>query len=930
MEIYSIQNLKFEYPDNSDATGRKPFILALKDISLNVYHGDFLLIAGPSGCGKSTLLSLLKPELTPYGRTNGDILFQGKSLFAAEGDSHYEQIGFVLQDIDAQLVTDKVWHELAFGLESMGYDNAYIRRRVAEMCSYFGLDSIFHSSTICLSGGQKQLVNLASVMAMKPQVLILDEPTSQLDPIAAGEFISQLYRINQELGTTIIIAEHRLEEVMPYCSRLAVMDKGSIIFCDEPEKLGIAEAAGLKSYLPAAARIYMELICDEKMLDIKQIPFTVNQGRKWLAEYAKACPPAYTLPPEEDFRIKNKDIVCSLNEVYFRYDRKGRDILEGCSIQVKQGEICAINGGNGSGKSTLLSVLAGINKPYRGKCYIKDKLKISLLPQNPKDLFTGKNVRDEIAEVIKKYRIESRSEEKLEKRRFTDILELTQIKGLLDRHPYDLSGGEQQRLALALVLMGQPDILLLDEPTKGMDAGYSKYLTGALRRLAYEGKTIILVSHDIEFCSEAADSCGLMFDGQVISRLPVRKFYSGNSFYTTRAARIGAEIVDGAVRDWEIVYAFKGSNENIVSGNYTGTVDKTSDGAADSPTDDIINNILSKGNRDKLHISPLLWLIIVLLAGITAVCFYITVTQDNLTELIDNFAVTGKGIQYLAVYALFIAAVLFLGIILYRLLLRFDDRIYISENQKPECKKKSVTAGSIFTLIVYIVLIPFTIWFGYEKLNDRKYYFISLVILILAMTPFFMSFEKRKIRTRELVTLSVLCALAVAGRAAFFMLPNFNPVMALVIISGVAFGMEAGFMVGAVSMLVSNMMFGQGPWTPWQMFSMGLLGFLAGIFFGKRSRQGIGRMGLSVFGALGAIIIYGGIMNPASVIMWQPQINLSMIIASYVTGFPFDVVQATATFIFLWLASKPMLEKLDRIKIKWGMMEKYNRKIIKI
>ena len=916
MEVYSIKNLKFSYPDNSDATGRKPFIPALHDVNVTICEGDFLLLAGPSGCGKSTLLSLLKPELTPYGRIEGDILFHGKSLLKEKEDGCHAQIGFVMQDIDAQLVTDKVWHELAFGLEGMSCDNAYIRRRVAEMCSYFGLEEILHSSTACLSGGQKQLVNLASVMAMKPEVLILDEPTSQLDPIAAGEFINQLYRINQELGTTVIITEHRLEEVLPYCNRMAVMNAGRIVFCDEPKKLGREHAKEMKSYLPTAARIYMDL--NEADAEPSHMPYTVNQGRKWLLEYAKGHTERNELPEEDDDICADADIAFSLDEIWFRYDRDGRDILKNCSVKVRQGEICAINGGNGSGKSTLLSVVAGMNRPYRGKRYVKPDLKISMLPQNPKDLFTGKNVRDEIAAVMRKYK------SRVEMSTFTEIIALTQIKPLLERHPYDLSGGEQQRLALALVLLNQPDILLLDEPTKGMDADYRSYLAVALRDLAANGTTIMLVSHDIEFCSEVAGSCGMMFDGEVVSKLPVRKFYSGNSYYTTRTARIGRDIVDGAVRESDIIYAFKGIGNRADDGDRHDKNDKMSssdaaDDQADDTSDELIRDILKRGQREKLHISPLLRGIIAVLTAILAVCFYITVTQDNLNELIADFAVTGMGIRYIAVYVLFIVAAVSLGIILYRLLVRLDDRIYISQSGSQDKDKQRWGIRETCTLIVIFIMMPFVIWFGYEKLNDRKYYFISLVVLILAMAPFFMSFERKKIRTRELVTLSVFCALAVAGRAAFFMLPNFNPVMALVIISGVALGGEAGFMVGAVSMLVSNMMFGQGPWTPWQMFAMGLLGLFSGIIFGRRSRQGIGRLGISLYGCISAIVIYGGIMNPASVIMWQPQVNSSMIIAANVTGFPFDVVQATATFIFLWIASKPMLEKIDRVRIKWGM-----------
>ena len=259
VNILDIKELTFAYPDSNDDSGEKYLPDALKNVTLSVEQGEFVVILGSSGCGKTTLLRQLKTSIAPHGRLSGKIEFKGRSLKEMDDRTSAKQIGFVQQDVDAQLVTDKVWHELAFGLESLGYDNGYIRRRVAEMCSFFGLSGIFHRRVAELSGGQKQMVNLASVMALSPEVLILDEPTSQLDPIAANEFIACLVRINRELGTTIIMTEHRLEEVLPVCSRAVVMDEGIV-----EGYLRTGEADVSKEYLKimktAASRYAQEIL----------------------------------------------------------------------------------------------------------------------------------------------------------------------------------------------------------------------------------------------------------------------------------------------------------------------------------------------------------------------------------------------------------------------------------------------------------------------------------------------------------------------------------------------------------------------------------------------------------------------------------------------------------------------------------------------
>ena len=234
--------------------------------------------------------------------------------------------------------------------------------------------------------------------------------------------------------------------------------------------------------------------------------------------------------------------------------------------------------------------------------------------------------------------------------------------------------------------------------------------------------------------------------------------------------------------------------------------------------------------------------------------------------------------------------------------------------------KGKLSKRTIASMFLILILIPVTIWIGITLFDDRKYFVISLAIAVYCMLQFFLIFEGRKPQARELLTIAVLVAIAVAGRAAFFMVPSFKPVVAVTIISAVCFGAESGFLVGALSMLSSNMLFGQGPWTPWQMFAAGIIGFLAGILFQKgwlKARK----ISLCIYGFLATVFIYGGIMNPASLVMTSYAITKRNLLAIYMSGLPVDLVHASATVIFLWIASKPMIEKLERIKVKYGMIE---------
>lgn len=546
MEILSIKDLTFSYPNKGN--------FALQNVNLSINSGDFVVVCGQSGSGKTTLLRMLKKEIAPHGEKQGAVFYKGEDVEKLDDKISAQKIGFVFQKPDQQIVTDKVWHELAFGLESLGYDSDYIRLRVGEMANYFGITSLFRKKTTELSGGQKQLMNLASVMAMSPDVIILDEPTSQLDPITANDFITTLKKINDELGLTVIIIEHRLQEVFPIADKVAVMENGKVICYDTPrnvcEKLSNHP---MSQGFPSAVRIW------QKSGSKGNCPLTVKEGRNFINSNfsERKLPLRNTIPNTED--------IITLKDVFFRYEKGGNDILSGTNLSIKKGEHFCILGGNGSGKTTTLKILAGLLKPYRGKVIIDNnkmtkkttadfnRLGVAMLPQNPESVFLKSRVIDDYTELCKIKGIEkSDYEEKI-----NSVAEKLGIKDLLENHPYDLSGGEIQKCALGKVLISEPKILLLDEPTKGVDA-YSKIaLSKILQEIKSGGVTIITVTHDVEFASIVADRCGLFFDGEVLSSLVPQEFFSKNNFYTTASSRISRDKFANAVTVDDVVSLIK-------------------------------------------------------------------------------------------------------------------------------------------------------------------------------------------------------------------------------------------------------------------------------------------------------------------------------------------------------------------------------------
>ena len=548
MEILHIENLSFRYP-----TAEKN---AIENVNLRISSGEFVVVCGESGCGKTTLLKLLKKELSPSGEKSGNIFYKGEIQEEVDEKTSAAEIGYVLQNPDSQIVTDKVWHELSFGLENLGVPTETIRRRVGEMASYFGIHDWFRKNTDELSGGQKQLLNLAAIMVMQPKILILDEPTSQLDPIAAVDFIATLQKLNRELGLTILLVEHRLEEVFPIADKVILMDDGQVLLFLTPKNIGnnlgkIKSDHPMLLGLPSAARIFNALKIND------DCPLTVKEGRDFLDKH-------FTLNKESvDLRdySHSHEIAVELKNVWFRYKKDSPDVLCGTSLQVFKGEFYCILGGNGTGKTTSLNVISGLNKAYRGKVIIDGKSikeykgnslyrnKLAFLPQNPQTVFIKDNVKDDFNEILEALEVsKDKREGKIE-----EVSKKLGIKSLLNKHPYDLSGGEQQKCALAKMLLLEPTILLLDEPTKGLDAYSKSILKSILVKLKNDGMTIIAVTHDVEFAAENADRCALFFDGEILSADIPSKFFAENNFYTTAANRMARHLWPHAVTCEQVI-----------------------------------------------------------------------------------------------------------------------------------------------------------------------------------------------------------------------------------------------------------------------------------------------------------------------------------------------------------------------------------------
>lgn len=972
MKIIELKKLSFRY------SGEDKEILS--DIDLAIEEGGFYVICGASGSGKSTLLRQLKTSLQPVGQRSGRILYYGRDLEEVSQYTQSAKIGFVFQNPDTQIVTDKVWHELAFGLESIGMPQDMIRVRVAEMASYFGIQNWFYQSTDTLSGGQKQLLNLASVMVMRPKVLLLDEPVSQLDPIAAADFMATVHKLHAEFGITVIMAEHSLEEVAAYVDEVIFMKEGRLIAKGKMEELGNI----LETHDPSMEEILtvpMQIARGYERLQKKKedtafttndrIPYTVALGQKWMAqrfplakqEEIKGFPftkqeetEKFAFAKQEEAQrflgakqeeagrftsVKQKEkkslpakdpkkqnrgkrsfdgkkipFAIQCTELCYHYPQADVDVVDHLSLFVEEGAIFALMGGNGSGKTTTLHLLGGLLKPQKGtieffgKSLTKYKEKelrngiLGVLPQDPTTLFVRKTVEEDLYEVLEDQKEQNQIKTffgETKQEIWQNVIALLGIEDLLKKHPYDLSGGEQQKAALAKVLLRQPAILLLDEPTKGLDAGSKKRLGELLVGLSQKKVTILMVSHDIEFCAKYATKTGLFFDGNIASMQDTKEFFVENHFYTTAANRMcrnyfpDVVTVQDAIRvctdtDIEDCNEFvlkaveqekavqEKNNQNKAEQEKV-QQNKMQQDKEEQKKDEQSKNEQEKAKQDRTE-------------GLSAENI-----KGNKNEISGKASVQNSDSDAVTERTT-------------------KERIATER----ENSKHSVDTKQILSVVLTeLIGIPLCIAIGFFFFGDRKYLFISMMTAVLSCIPFWTSLSRGKYSAKKVVLIAVLVAIATAGRSVFFMFPGIKPMAAVVIVTGISLGAEAGFLTGSLTMLLSNMLFGQGPWTPWQMFSMGLIGLLAGLLATAGKERMEKRSSLCLFGLISPLVIYGGIMNFASLLMMSYTINKESIIAIYLSGIPMDMLHAVSTVIFLAVGGKLMLEKIERVKKKHGI-----------
>lgn len=544
MAFIAVENLSFTY-----ALSREP---SLRNVNFSVSQGEFIVLWGKSGSGKTTLLRHFKPVLAPHGQQEGRVVFDGVPLDRKSFSEQSFQIGYVMQDPDSQIVTDTVCHELSFGLENMGLDSRMIRLRVAEAATRFGLTPILHQTTASLSGGEKQLLNLAAVLAMNPGALILDEPTSQLDPIAASAFLSAVEKANRELGVTVIMTEHRLEEVLYRASRLLILEDGRLAGDGTPQSV-ISQMkehsfpSSLMEAMPAPLKIWSALVSNEPC------PLTVRDGRQWLSRYfeQRETPKEAAVEMQTDVK-KNCELAVAAKDVWFRYEKKSPDVLKGLTVSIPKGSFYALMGSNGAGKSTLLKAICHIVRPYSGHLKIaedRENQAVVLVPQDPKTILVKKTVKLDLLDALEDKNLSAQEMED----QIKEVGALTSILPYMDNHPYDVSGGQQQQVALAKALLREPKILLLDEVTKGIDRQGQAILAGILKSFIQRGTTVVVASHDVEFCARYADFCALLFDGTVVAQGTPKDVLSGNSFYSTAANRMAKHLFPRAITSLEVI-----------------------------------------------------------------------------------------------------------------------------------------------------------------------------------------------------------------------------------------------------------------------------------------------------------------------------------------------------------------------------------------
>lgn len=533
-----VEQVSFWYPEQEKPT--------LQDITFSVNTGEFIVLCGQSGSGKSTLLRHLKKEQFPYGDGKGEVYIQGQRLQEMEDAESSQWIGYVGQSVEGQLVTDKVWHELAFGLENFGVSRREIQTRVAEIAEYFGISNWFKKNVNELSGGQQQILSLAAVMVMQPKVLLLDEPTAQLDPIGAERFLQTVKKLNEDFGITVILSEQRLEQALLLADRVMILQGGRLLGIVPPgniPELLLKSKNKLGKELSVACGMPVGICMVQKALELKKIekgtPLTLKAGKQWLANWCekyqkRETETAIQQPIAKKRKVTKREFAIVAKELEYGYE-KGQNVIRDLWAKIPRGVIFAILGGNGAGKSTALKLFCDIYRSKHGKLKVNGKA--VYLPQNPKLLFSELTVEEELAEVLlyEEYYKENQEKQLEVVERMLQKLDIVEQR---ECNPMDLSGGQAQRLAFGKILLLEPDILCLDEPTKGLDAAYKKELARMLDELVSKGKTIVMVSHDLSFCAQYADYCSLLFQGQLVECEETKQFFKKNTFYTTETRKL--------------------------------------------------------------------------------------------------------------------------------------------------------------------------------------------------------------------------------------------------------------------------------------------------------------------------------------------------------------------------------------------------------
>ena len=596
MALIEFNNFSFAYM-NSDGTESE--VKSLDSINLEIDYGDFVLLCGPSGCGKTTLLTNLKKELMPAGRRSGEIKFNGKRIIDMDEISSACDIGYLFQNPDSQIVTDTVIQEIAFPLENIGLPTEEIRNRISEIVAFFGINDILHKNVNELSGGQKQLVNLCSLLVLRPQVLLLDEPMSQLDPIASYEFLSIVRRLNEEFSITVIMSEHKADSIFPFIDKAVFLKDGKIEFVDNAHNIcsEVIDDEIFENYLPAVTKIYNSLSVKYPSLIKLNTPLSIREGRRCLNtihddlikisnddvdsinlnhDNLHITNKKYHSQEKSGILDKislggNKNALINMNGIYFAYE-KGNLILKNVDFELEKGDFVSLIGGNGVGKSTFLQLLVGILKPIKGKVKYKKGIKRAYVHQNPMIHFSKDNVKEEFLESILESNLLNNNSVGFNKETYDDLLKMTNeeftesdllnglefdsiefkfkelieffdICDLIDKHPYDCSGGEQQKIVIVKALLQNADVLVLDEPTKGLDPISSKNLANILNSLRDNGITILMTSHDLDFVANNCKRCLMLFDKDIQIDDDPKVIFAENNFYTTFVNRMVKDYV---------------------------------------------------------------------------------------------------------------------------------------------------------------------------------------------------------------------------------------------------------------------------------------------------------------------------------------------------------------------------------------------------